>query len=150
MLRTLLTERFNLVTHTEPQQTAVYILELARPDRGLGAGMRTEMADCVAARAKAAKDRLENAAALAADIEAQLAGRPPDPNYRPLPPICSQSYGAHRCSVPRRAILCVFGLKSAFSLCSLRSMPVLHGPLSRPPTVHPVAMRCSKWHPYGR
>jgi len=40
MLRTLLAERFRLVVHTEMHEQPVYALVVARPDRGLGPGLR--------------------------------------------------------------------------------------------------------------
>lgn len=51
MLRTLLAERFKLVTHTETREASVFALVLARRDGRLGAGLREATLDCVAAEA---------------------------------------------------------------------------------------------------
>jgi bla regulator protein blaR1 len=47
MLRTLLAERFNLRTHAEQREQAVYMLVMARSDRKLGPGLRVASSDCI-------------------------------------------------------------------------------------------------------
>jgi uncharacterized protein (TIGR03435 family) len=47
-LRTLLVERFRIVTRTETQERPVYILVRARPDGQMGAGLRPTPTDCAA------------------------------------------------------------------------------------------------------
>ncbi len=46
MLRTLLTDRFRLKTHTEMRQIPIYTLVLARDDRRLGPQLRPSTIDC--------------------------------------------------------------------------------------------------------
>jgi uncharacterized protein (TIGR03435 family) len=53
MLRTLLTDRFQLKTHTETRQLPVYRLVLARDDRRFGPKLRTSTLDCAATRCTA-------------------------------------------------------------------------------------------------
>jgi uncharacterized protein (TIGR03435 family) len=51
MLRTLLTDRFKLVTHTEAREMPVYALVLSRKDGKLGANLKPSDADCGATAA---------------------------------------------------------------------------------------------------
>lgn len=51
MLRTLLIDRFKLITHTETRETSVFALVPARRDGRLGPGLRQATLDCVAAQA---------------------------------------------------------------------------------------------------
>ena len=53
MLRTLLTDRFRLQTHTETRQIPVYRLVLARDDRRLGPQLRPSKIDCTVTRCTA-------------------------------------------------------------------------------------------------
>lgn len=53
MLRTLLTDRFRLKTHTEVRQLPVYRLVLARDDRRFGPKLRPSLLDCAATRCTA-------------------------------------------------------------------------------------------------
>ena len=53
MLRTLLTDRFQLKTHTETRQLPVYRLVLARDDRRFGPKLRPSTLDCAATRCTA-------------------------------------------------------------------------------------------------
>jgi uncharacterized protein (TIGR03435 family) len=48
MMQRLLSERFGLVVHTEPRETPVYALTLARSDRRLGPGIKAADRDCLA------------------------------------------------------------------------------------------------------
>jgi uncharacterized protein (TIGR03435 family) len=48
MMQHLLAERFGLVVHTEPRETPVYVLTLARGDRRLGPTIRPADRDCLA------------------------------------------------------------------------------------------------------
>ena len=50
MLRTLLTDRFRLKTHTEMRQIPIYTLVLARDDRRLGPQLRPSTIDCAVTR----------------------------------------------------------------------------------------------------
>jgi uncharacterized protein (TIGR03435 family) len=50
MLRTLLTDRFRLKTHTETRQIPVYTLVLARDDRRFGPQLRPATIDCAITR----------------------------------------------------------------------------------------------------
>ena len=50
MLRTLLIERFTLVTHRETRELMLYELVLARSDKKLGPQLRPTAVDCVPAR----------------------------------------------------------------------------------------------------
>ena len=50
MLRTLLIERFKLVTHRETRELTLYELVLARSDKKLGPQLRPTVVDCVPAR----------------------------------------------------------------------------------------------------
>jgi uncharacterized protein (TIGR03435 family) len=54
MVRTLLAERFKLVTHTERQERPAFDLMIARADGRLGPGLRTTAADCITFRAPVA------------------------------------------------------------------------------------------------
>jgi uncharacterized protein (TIGR03435 family) len=47
-MRTLLTERFKLVTHKETRDLDVYALTMARPDGKLGAAIKPSTTDCAA------------------------------------------------------------------------------------------------------
>lgn len=51
MLRTLLTDRFKLVIHTEMRETPVYALVMARSDGRLGPQLRPSTVDCAAVAA---------------------------------------------------------------------------------------------------
>lgn len=53
MLRTLLTDRFNLRTHKETRQIPVYALTLAREDRRFGPQLRPSTRDCAGTRCTA-------------------------------------------------------------------------------------------------
>ena len=53
MLRTLLTDRFRLKTHTETRQIPVYSLVLARDDRRFGPQLRPSTLDCAVTRCTA-------------------------------------------------------------------------------------------------
>ena len=55
MLRTLLKDRFTLVTHTETRELPIYALVLARPDRRFGEQLRVSSVDCVALEAESHK-----------------------------------------------------------------------------------------------
>jgi uncharacterized protein (TIGR03435 family) len=79
MIRAMLTDRVQLVTHVETRKLPVYDLVLAREDRRFGPGLKPSEIDCVA---KAA-----------ADAAAVAAGTPPPPraipNLNAPPPPCS-------------------------------------------------------------
>lgn len=67
MLRTLLADRFQLVTHRETREAPIYALVIARPDHQLGAELHRSSTDC---------------AALAADARARGGTPPPTINGR--------------------------------------------------------------------
>lgn len=83
MIRNMLADRVQLVTHVERRQMSVYDLVLARSDGRLGAGIKPSAVDCVA---KAAADRAAAAAALAAG--AQLPP-PTMSDFNAPPPPCA-------------------------------------------------------------
>ena len=57
MLRQMLAERFQLTTHWEKRERAVYVLQVARPGRALGPGLKRVDAGCGTALADLASGR---------------------------------------------------------------------------------------------
>ena len=55
MMQALLADRFRLAAHTETRQSLVYVLMVARSDRGLGSGLRQSDVDCAALAVQARK-----------------------------------------------------------------------------------------------
>jgi uncharacterized protein (TIGR03435 family) len=73
MLRTLLTDRFKLKTHTETRELPVYDLVLARSDGRLGPDMRPSKSDCAD---KSDEVAAQQSAAVAKGDLASLTGKP--------------------------------------------------------------------------
>jgi uncharacterized protein (TIGR03435 family) len=82
MMRAMLADRVQLVTHVERRELPAYDLVLARDDRRLGPGIKPSEMDCVA---KAAADRAAAEAALAAGTPPP---RPTIPDLNAPAPIC--------------------------------------------------------------
>jgi len=55
LLRILLADRFNLKTHTEPRESPIYALVLARSDGKLGPDLKPSASDCVGKEAETQK-----------------------------------------------------------------------------------------------
>jgi uncharacterized protein (TIGR03435 family) len=81
MLRNLLADRFQLITHREMREMSVYAIEMARPDRSFGPQMRRSTVDCEEEAARA--------------FAARRAGGPPESGGRPIVR-CRISTGAGR------------------------------------------------------
>jgi len=78
LLRTLLADRFNLKTHTEPRESPIYALVLARSDGKLGPDLKPSASDCVGKEAETQK-RIESLTQGGAAAAASLLSGPPIP-----------------------------------------------------------------------